>query len=118
MWKSPRRRALRRDPARQGDLRVPSSSDTAPSSFSPLPLSLTFLTTPASTTTPAPGIALTDFGAVTAAITIVLAVGLWGTLGILALDGPFYAGTGLGTVFGGPGLACLQKAGSEKGRGV
>lgn len=47
-----------------------------------------------------------DFGASTAAFTVVLAVGLWGTLEILALDIAFHAGTALGTAFGGPGLAC------------
>lgn len=60
---------------------------------------------------------LTDFGAGTAAITVVLAVGLWGTLGILAVDNAFHTGTALGAAFGGPGLACLQKAGSENGHG-
>lgn len=61
--------------------------------------------------------ALTDFGAGTAAITVVLAVGLRGTLEILALDIAFHTGAALGTAFGGPGLACLQKAGREKGHG-
>lgn len=59
---------------------------------------------------------LTDFGAVTAAIDTVLAVSPWGTLGILALNGPSHAGTALGTTLGDPGLACLQKSQEEKGR--
>lgn len=65
--------------------------------------------------TPHPPWCLTDFGTVTTAIFIVLAVRPWGTLGVLALDSPSHAGTALGTARGGPGLASLQKLWEEEG---
>lgn len=57
-----------------------------------------------------------DFGAVAAAVTTVFAVSPQGTLEILALNSPSCAGTALGTVLGGPGLACLWKSQEKKGR--
>jgi len=65
------------------------------------------------TTSARPHGPLTDFDTGTAAITAVLAVSPRGTLGILALDGPFYAGTALGTALGGPSVACLQEPWEE-----
>lgn len=69
-----------------------------------------------STTTPPSSCGpLTDFDTSSAAINVVLAVSPWGTLGILALNGPSYAGTALGTASRNPGLACLQTPWEEKG---
>lgn len=67
----------------------------------------------ASPTSARPHGPLTDFDTGTATITAVLAVSPRGTLGILALDGPFYAGTALGTALGGPCVACLQEPWEE-----
>ena len=62
-----------------------------------------------------PHCSLTDFDAATVAIIAVKAIAPLGTLKILALDGPFHAGTALGAAPGDPGLACLQKPQEEKG---
>jgi len=66
-------------------------------------------------TPPSPCGPLTDFDTSSTAINVVLAVSPWGTLGILALNGPSYAGTALGTASRNPGLACLQTPWEEKG---
>lgn len=59
---------------------------------------------------------LTNLGTVTAAINTVLAFSPQGTLEILAMHVPAFAGTVLGAASGEPGLVCLQIQKSWRGK--